>query len=319
MRYLLQILAVFFCTSLFASAQSHVNIPYFEAYWECWNREYPRDFCSQLENIPVGHGEGKVDIVTLSFGDFTFSKEERARLSIGFLNQYITTLELKKAIQEIHRKGGRVKLALGGPAFPMSKVIKTQNDADQLVQDIETICKQYRFDGIDFVILDEKISADLQLRVYQQCRKALGHDAIITYTIPALSVQHEPWATVLKRGVKHFSAIHLMAFNAKGSDYDPKADITALKNLKVPASKIVWGIMPGHSENPREYLELKEIKQITAYVKKTRLAGIALWNLNRDTNHRTGEIGKDNLLETGQPDGTYIQVISQALAGPSRK
>lgn len=286
--------------------------PFFESYWESWDVANPTNYCSQLEDVPAGTGIGKVNVVSIAFGDFTFARDDEGSWTIGYVNDRISVQDLKNAIHKIHLKGGKIKLSLGGGTFSMSSVVKTQDDAEKLARNIAAVCQQDELDGIDFDIEDRKTSPALQLYLYRRCRELLGPNALISYTIPARGEWFAPWSTVIKNAVQYFSSINVMCYDHSWSEYDPKQDFAALQSMGVPASKIVWGLMLGRV-NYNEYLTVAQVKEAASYVKQNGLGGVMMWDLNRDSNHRTGYRGKDSLYQAGQPDGTYLNAISAIL------
>ena len=58
-------------------------------------------------------------------------------------------------------------------------------------------------------------------------------------------------------------------------------------------------------------------KQLPKYTEKAKflgLAGVMIWSINRDTDHRQNyDAGICNLAQTGLPDGTYHTAISHVL------
>ncbi len=288
--------------------------PQFETYWESWNIWNPKDYCSQLGDIPAGNGAGKVNAVSIAFADYTFSTDQSGNMTIGYVNEQMTVQQLKDGINSIHQKGGKVKLSLGGATFSMATKVKSQQDAETLAQNIAKVCQQDGFDGVDFDIEDGGTPAELQLYVYRRCRELLGPQALISYTIPALGELYEPYTTVIKQGSQYFSSINLMCYDYYWNGYNPETDFQTLMGMGVPKEKIFWGVMPGHADDPNEYVTIENAKTIAQYVKQNGLGGVMMWDITRDTNHRTGYVGQDNIYETGQPDGSYLNAISDNLS-----
>ena len=52
--------------------------------------------------------------------------------------------------------------------------------------------------------------------------------------------------------------------------------------LGVPASKIVYGVMPGHHDAGNEYTTVEDAKAIAEYALEKGLAGVMTWDINRD-------------------------------------
>ena len=59
----------------------------------------------------------------------------------------------------------------------------------------------------------------------------------------------------------------------------------------MPREKIVWGIMPGGHDDPNEYTSLDDAVSAAEYVRDTGMAGVMVWDVNRDTDHRSGDDG----------------------------
>jgi GH18 family chitinase len=70
--------------------------------------------------------------------------------------------------------------------------------------------------------------------------------------------------------------------------------------------------MPGRHDAPNEFTSLEDSKKAAEYVVSSGMAGVMLWSLNRDTNHRTGASG--TVFETGMEDGSYIKCISEVFS-----
>lgn len=295
--------------------------PYFESYWEAWNMQNETDFSSQLTTVPVGQGQGKTNIATIAFGNYQFGTDSSGQMTIGFVNDQkqadgstYTAESLKADIEKVHAQGGLVKLSLGGATFAMSSVVKDEASAILLGQQIARVCAQEGFDGVDFDIEDGSTPANLQVLVYQTCRELLGSEALISYTIPASSENFEPYSSVIKQAGQYFSAINVMCYDYYWSGYDPLQDFAALNNLGITNDKIVWGIMPGQADDPNENVSASQAAAIAHQAQQLGLAGVMIWDANRDTNHRTGcTPNQSSVYQTGQPDGTYINAISNAL------
>jgi chitinase len=293
--------------------------PYLESYWESWNMANASDFSSQLPTMPVG--ESKINIATISFGNYQFGTDSSGQMTIGFVNDQVqangsvyTPAALKADIQKIHAQGGLVKLSLGGATFGMSSVVKDEASAQLLGQQIAQVCAQEGLDGVDFDIEDGSTPANLQVIVYKTCRELLGPEALISYTIPASAENFDPYNTVIKQAGQYFSAINVMCYDYYWSGYQPTQDFTALNNLGISNDKIVWGIMPGQADDPQEYVTASQAAAIAQQAQQLGLAGLMMWDANRDTNHRTGCVpNQSSVYQTGQPDGTYINAISNAL------
>jgi len=82
-------------------------------------------------------------------------------------------------------------------------------------------------------------------------------------------------------------------------------------------SKVVWGLMPGHSDAQNEYTDIGDVENATFYAMDFGLAGVMTWDINRDTDGAKGyPPGTDNRFVTGMPDATYLDLISRTLNRP---
>ena len=61
-----------------------------------------------------------------------------------------------------------------------------------------------------------------------------------------------------------------------------------------------------------EDIDLTKALEYTQYAMDEKLAGIMIWSLQRDTNHRT-ESGDCNDFQTGQQDGLFLSTIASVL------
>jgi len=281
------------------------------------------DFSSSLKGIPVskvGSSTG-VNIVDIAFGDYTFGRDSKGRITIGFLNSQQASDgssydvdDLIADVNSIHSRGGKVKLSFGGATFSMGWHIQSSQEATAFAQNVSEAVKQFGLDGIDFDVEDGNPSASIQLDVYKACRSYLGSSKLMSYTIPATIEPYDPWHTVLSQGHSYFDAVNVMAYDVGWSGYNfTRDDLETLEALGVPPSKVVYGVMPGAHDVSSEYTSVQDAQNIAKYVKSNGLAGVMLWDVNRDTNHRTGYSPGSNLYETGQPDGTYINAVSSSL------
>lgn len=96
--------------------------------------------------------------------------------------------------------------------------------------------------------------------------------------------------------------------------YSFDLDLDLLDDMGVPREKIVWGLMPGYHDAANEYTSIDDAKNATYWAKEWGLAGVMTWDINRDTEQRMDYAkGDDNLYQTGQPDGTYLDTLSSEI------
>ena len=123
-----------------------------------------------------------------------------------------------------------------------------------------------------------------------------------------------PYKTVITDGHKYLTSLTIMAFDAYWDQYDPKVDFQNCLSYGVPKEKLVWGLMPGQHDAPKEFTNLTAAKDIAEYVKDQQFGGVMVWDMNRDTDHRTSRQG--DLFQTGKPDGTFVNLMANILHAP---
>mmetsp|Transcript_18680 Transcript_18680/g.33800 ORF Transcript_18680/g.33800 Transcript_18680/m.33800 type:complete len:322 (-) Transcript_18680:46-1011(-) len=294
---------------------------YIEGYWEAWNMDRTTDYASSFSKIAYGSiGSGAhLNIVDLSFADYTFGRDSQNRITIGYINQQTApdgsiydVDKLKADIDSVHSKGGLVKLSFGGATFSMSRAITSTSAADSFVANVVAVVAQDNFDGVDFDVEDGSTPADLQVYMFNKLRGSLPSNKSISYTIPATSENNLPYKQVLQQAGWGFSAVNVMAYDVYWSGYNAIADFQEIAALGIPMNKIVWGVMPGCHDAPNEFTSVDDARTIAQEVLSNGLKGAMIWDVNRDTNHRsvTG-----CLYETNQPDATYTNIFASAFRG----
>ena len=280
--------------------------------------EHSTDFASSLQSIPYASpGKVGVNVVDISFCDYSFGEDEQGRITLGFINTLKTadkTLytvdELIADVAAVHAMGGLVKLSFGGATFSMATHIPTPEAAVDFAKNVKKAVDLYDFDGIDFDV-EGATSGDIQMAVLKECRKALGPHKLISYTLPGTGELHAPYSTVLQNSHQYIDTVNVMAYDVYWTQYDPLTDFTSIEGLGLTADKVVWGIMPGCHDASDEFTSVDDAKTAAQQVAKMGLAGIMMWDINRDTNHRSQS---GCLYETGKPDGTYVTAMSQGIS-----
>jgi len=283
-----------------------VKKPYVETYWESWiPADYPDDFGAFLKDVPVGPPGSctGANVVNIAFGDY----------SGGILGQESDESVVREGIAAIHAKGGLVKIALGGALFSMGQHVTSPQDALHFAEQMQAAALEYGLDGMDLDVEDSGAGEDVQVAVIKETRRLLPSFQI-TYTIAATVPAIEPWSSVIARTVDDLDAINIMAYDYYWPGYTFDLDLNTLKSLGVPTDKIVYGIMPGHSDAPNEYTSIEDAVSVADYVLANDLAGAMTWDVNRDCRKRMYyEEGEDNLFQTGQADGLFIDTLSGRL------
>jgi len=288
-------------------------------YWEAWNMQNKSDYCAQLADVPVGNGAN--DVVLIAFNDFKFTTDTAGKTHIGYVNDQVAGDgqpfdfdHLKAAIDTLHTKGGKVGLSMGGATFGMSSVVKSQADADTLVTELVKAVKDYGFDQLDFDLEGGLPSGDLLVYFFHELKEKLPNTNI-SLTYPAMGERDAGWHDLLTKAADSIDFFQFMAYDYYWSGYDPIAEVNDLINTyHIPPAKIVWGLMPGAHDAPKEMTTVKDAVTVAQYVKAHGLGGVMLWDANRDTDHRKGQPkGKDTVQQDGQPDGTFMKAIAENL------
>jgi len=283
--------------------------PYVESYWESWDswETYPSDFGAFLKDMPAsppGSCKG-VNLINISFGDY----------SGGTGGHESTDAIIKEGIEAIHAKGGLVKIALGGALYSMGAYITTPAQATQFCEKMLDTVNDIGLDGMDLDVEDGGVGAEVQVAVIKECRRLIP-DFHITYTIPATCSAVEPWQSTIRQTVNELDAVNIMAYDYYWGGYNFDLDLGNLKGLGLPADKVVYGIMPGHADAASEYVSLSDAQSKADYSLKNGLGGMMTWDVNRDCRQRMGyAAGEDNLYQTGQGDGVYLDALSARLNG----
>lgn len=288
------------------SLASRVTKPYVESYWESWHSEdYPDDFAALLKDVPAsapGACSG-VNLVNIAFGDY----------SGGIAGQEAREEVIREGIEAVHQKGGLVKIALGGALYSMGQYVTDVGQAAQFAEAMQAAALDLGLDGMDLDVEDSGAGADVQVAVIRETRRLLP-EFHISYTIPASVTAIEPWHSVIKEAAGELDAINVMAYDYYWQGYTFDIDLDALMALGVPAAKVVYGIMPGHSDAPNEYTSAEDAEAVARYALEKGLAGVMTWDINRDCRQRMyfGD-GEDNLYQTGQGDARFLDILSSRL------
>ena len=229
-------------------------------------------------------------------------------------SDYLRLEELKRSIGKLQERGILVKLSYGGDEWGNLDVYEktapwARNNADVMARTIEDL----GLDGIDLVQQQgygsDNMNADnlssIQLYFLKYLRTLLP-TKLISYTFPGYKSEIDfPFRDVLQYGHQYLNTINV---------FRGQMDTIQVLNSEygVPKSKIILGLAIGCNQNPFEDVDLAKALNYTEFVKNEGLAGIMTWSLNRDTDHRTLE-ENCNELQTGQPDGTFLETINKNL------
>jgi len=283
---------------------------YVESYWESWDawENYPEDFAAFLKDVPatpIGSCTG-VNLVNIAFGDY----------SGGIGGHDATDDIIREGIKAIHEKGGYVKIALGGALYSMGSYVSSTAEATEFAEKMAVAAADLGLDGMDLDVEDSGTGAEVEIFLIKETRRILGPDFHITYTLPALSAQYDPWMSTIAGTVEELDAVNVMAYDYYWNGYTFDLDLEQLTMLGLPPSKIVYGVMPGHHDAGNEYTSVEDAAAVTKYALEKGLGGVMTWDINRDCSGRQGNPdGGDTLWQTGQGDGVYLDIISATLNG----
>ena len=160
-------------------------------------------------------------------------------------------------------------------------------------------------EGFGYDNMNAQDQSSMHLYVVHEFRKRMP-TKLLTYTFPGDSTQlNFPFRDVLEYGHQYLNTINV---------FRGEMDTIQVLNSEygVPKSKMILGLAIGCNQNPFEDVDLAKALNYTEFVKNEGLAGIMTWSLNRDTDHRTLE-ENCNELQTGQPDGTFLETINKNL------
>lgn len=251
-----------------------------ESYWESWNST---DTIASIVNMHV-------DIINIAFANFTTTGLHMYAIA-GIECDQATLTQL---VTTAHNAGKKVKIAIGGATYPISPQLQTTQDALGMAQAIATFVQHNSLDGVDFDIEDYP-APNLQLALLQNTRQFLGNGAHITYTPKSPASTTFPYNAVIQSGHSYVNAINIMAYDY-GPGYTYQQDVTNLRAMGVPASKIVIGLMPGY-DDLHVMTSIADISAAAQYIKMNGLGGIMFWDLNRDHENLTG-LGPDAATNT---------------------
>jgi chitinase len=343
--------------SLLSLAAASVRTPRLFCYWESWNQFKVDDFANELDKVPIKTANRKgCDVVIVAFNDFKLSTDCDNKPIFGFINEQSAAdlaifgfERLRLAIAEVHRKGAKVYVSLGGSTFTTTGVINTPAQAVDFIDHLAHALKSYGLDGVDFSHINSKSSAAIQTRMIKRLKSKYPAYKIM-YTIPAMGSYFAPWSTVLEDARDKIDYVQTLFYDYNWLGYNLDTDLAHLLSVIKHEDKIVIGIMPGCHDAPTQSknssissssLDTADIKldapadalakdishdliqdavnEHVTTVKKTRTltqkvidegySGIAIWSANRDTDKREGYEGCPYF--TGEPDATFIRAVSK--------
>lgn len=244
----------------------------FQTYLESWDVNY----LNVLANQPITSNT----IITLAFGSFNFDSTE----VIGGIT--LTKEQIQSIITQVKSKGGKTVISFGGKTYKLSASNLWPNTT-AVAQAIANIVQTYGFDGCDLDIEEQqsdKSFANKVLAVIQGIRSTLPK-TMMTLTIPGQG-WNTYWQPLAIGAYTYVDAINFMEYDLwVGSDYvtQIKSDITDyyINAWGIPSGKIVMGLMPGTDDQSRP-MTLDMTNTLVAFAKSQNLAGVMIWDMNRD-------------------------------------
>jgi len=265
------------CSLLFAAIDLSVSNKirqdggaFVEAYWESWN---------SIDSIPTIVGM-ESNVITVAF--VTFQALSSNTFNITGLD--CTQQQLAQLVSSAHSAGKKVKISVGGATYGFSPFLTSVQAADGMAQAVAAFVTGNSLDGCDFDIEDYP-AANLQIALLQYVRSYLPN-SLISYTPKAPASTTQPYAQVIQGAYSNLTSISIMAYDAY-QGYSYKQDIAALISMGIPANKIVIGLMPGRDDIGGE-TTLQDVIIAANYVMSQNLAGLMIWDLNRDHENLTG-------------------------------
>merc|ERR1712089_65187 len=207
-----------------------------------------------------------------------------------------------------------INIAFGGALYNMGAYIKTVEEATEFAEKMLATQKDIGLDGMDLDVEDSGVGVDVQVAVIKETRRLLGPDFHISYTIPATVAVLNPWMDTISRTVEELDAVNVMAYDYYWGGYTFDLDLGNLMALGLPANKVVYGVMPGHADAATEYVSVDDAMKIVDYSLEKGLGGVMTWDVNSDcTSRKNYGPGVDNVWQTGQGDGKYLDAISARI------
>jgi len=262
---------------LFVVALTSVNakfdqlqLPFLEGYWESWN---------SVDSIQTIVGMDS-NVITVAFVTFL----ENGGNSFNITGLDCSEQQLQQMISLAHDAGKKVKISVGGATYGLSGFLTSVEAAEGMAAAVAQFVNNNGLDGADFDIEDYP-AANLQIALLQYVRQFLPN-SLISYTPKAPASTTQPYAAVIQGAYENLTSISIMAYDAYAG-YSYKTDIAGLEQMGVPGEKIVVGLMPGRDDIGGE-TTLQDIIIAAQYIVTNELAGMMLWDLNRDHEDLTG-------------------------------
>ena len=245
----------------------------FQTYLESWNSNY----FEALTNQPINN----TTTVNIAFGSFNFDQYS----NIGGMS--LTNEQVRSVIANVRSRGGKCNLSFGGAntQYYLSNS-NLWSDTDKIASAIVNVINAYAFDGCDLDIEETGDDAfgDQILSIIKGI-KAKASYITISLTIPAQG-WNTYWQDLAINAAPIVDVINFMEYDLwLGTDYvaQIKSDIQDyyIGQWGIPSNKICMGLMPGVDDKGAD-LTLAMTQDLTTWAKTQNLAGIMLWDMNRD-------------------------------------
>ena len=225
--------------------------------------------------------------IILAFASFNFDSTDYIP---GFGN--ISMDEVRNITSLVHSIGGKISLSVGGATYPFYGSDLYSRPGD-LASNINTVCKNCGFDGVDFDIEDYfgNVPSNFanQAASLINTLRSLNSNLYISLTTPA-----QAWGagmyqqTLLNLTIGNINAWQPMEYDlwvdpANTYFSQIESDIQYyMNNWSVDPSKIVLGLMPGPDDIPRT-LSLQDSLNLTSFAMNQKLQGVMTWDANIDS------------------------------------
>lgn len=271
-----------------------VSGPNFEGYIESWQGEDAN--MAALKKMQIDSNT----TINISFCSFDFSSGSPIP-GLEFTNN---AQALKDIVTYIHSKGGHVKISFGGATYPLAPSLQTMGP-EKLAQDIANVVKTYDLDGVDLDIEDHQTDSTSVVEFMKNLNQDLGSTEI-SLTVPGQDWGAKNWITACAPYVTKLNFMEYDIWIPEGGSVVNRIeeDInTYINDWGIPANKIQLGLMPG-KDDVNHNLSLQDAKELGNWAVKKGLAGVMIWDINRD------EAGID-----GQESLAYTNALEKILEG----
>ncbi len=249
----------------------------FEGYIESWKGFEAA--MEALQNMQI-NSSTQIDI---AFASFEF--DDAGNLKGLEMSQ----ADLKKLVDYIHSKGGKVKLSFGGATYPLGPSLDKLG-SQKLADDIANIVSKLGLDGIDLDIEDGNFDAQKAIDFIHDLRKDMP-DKLISLTVPG-QAGVPPFSTLIP-GVKNdVDTFNFMEYDIwPGDDFvdQIEKDIQQYMSMwGISSKQIHLGLMPGKDDMGHQ-LSPEDAMKLAKWAKSQNLGGVMIWDLNRDSEDISGQ------------------------------